>query len=437
MGSSNPKQAGVFRVLHTADWHLGKLLGEHSRDEEHRLFLTFLLEAIREYSVDCLIVAGDVFDSGNPPQSALALYYNFLSSLFRQGHCQVVIVAGNHDSPAQLEAPKRILSALGAHVIGGFPASCQDLLIPFPNSQAPRLLVAAVPFLRDRDLRTGHSGQGAVEIQRELVEGIRNRYREAAETATAGTPGGTPILATGHLTVAGSATSDSERDIHIGGLGIVGADCFSESFAYVALGHLHRPQAAGGRDNIRYSGSPIPLSFSEAGDRKEVRLLDFSEARPLEQSPLFIPDSRKLAQIRSTRSSLELDLKAFQPHPSPLPAWVEVVVEDPVQGENLYDVVRGLVKGREFEVIRVVGKSSNASAGLRAEDKQLQAGIEELLGNPAGVFSKRLDEEAGLNDEEKSDLKTVFAELLTVRDERALERLPTANSDQPKTRGAQ
>src|SRR5439155_6402407 len=94
------KPPGAYRVLHTADWHLGKLLGEHSREEEHRRFLAFLLDAIREHSIDALLIAGDVFDSANPPQRAVAQYYDFLSALFRQGGCSVVIVAGNHDSPA-------------------------------------------------------------------------------------------------------------------------------------------------------------------------------------------------------------------------------------------------------------------------------------------------------------------------------------------------
>src|SRR5260221_4892798 len=100
--TNHAKPPGTYRVLHTADWHLGKMLGEHSRQEEHRHFLAFLLQAIREREVDLLVIAGDVFDSANPPQTAEAQYYDFLSDLFRQGGCSVIIVAGNHDSPAHL-----------------------------------------------------------------------------------------------------------------------------------------------------------------------------------------------------------------------------------------------------------------------------------------------------------------------------------------------
>src|SRR5438874_1538560 len=161
------KPPGGYRVLHSADWHLGKMLGEHSRQEEHQRFFTFLLRAIREQNVDLLVIAGDVFDSANPPQSAVAQYYDFLSALFRQGGCSAVIVAGNHDSPAHLEAPREVLKALGAHVIGSLPQVVEEVLVPLPNADSPQLVVASVPFLRDRDLRTGQSGQSAADIQRE------------------------------------------------------------------------------------------------------------------------------------------------------------------------------------------------------------------------------------------------------------------------------
>ena len=409
------KPSGHFRVLHTADWHLGKMLGEHSREEEHLRFLKFLLEAIQKYSIEVLVIAGDVFDSANPPQSAVAQYYNFLSALFRQGGCSVVIVAGNHDSPAHLEAPRQILNALGAHVVGALSGSRADLLVPLPTPNSPQLVVAAVPFLRDRDLRRGLSGQGAAEIQQELIQGITRCYREVAEAARDWTAKGVPLLATGHLTVAGSQTSDSEREIHIGGLGAVGADCFPEAFSYVALGHLHRAQTAGKRETVCYSGSPIPLSFSEAGDRKELRVLDFAQGRLVQQFALNIPLSRRLTQIRSKRDALEISLKEFQSSSGELPGWVEVVVEDPLAGENISDVVQELVKGRDFEVIRVLGKRETPLSGMSAAGKD--EGIEQLLGDPSKVFAHRLEAEPALSDEDRVALKLVFQELCNLHAE--------------------
>ena len=428
----SPPTNARFRVLHTADWHLGKMLGEQSREEEHRHFLKFLLEAIREQQVDLLVIAGDVFDSANPPQTAEANYYDFLSALFRQGGCSVIIVAGNHDSPAHLEAPRQVLKALGAHVVGAFPPSLAEALIPIPDANDPRLVVAAVPFLRDRDLRIGQSGQSAKEIEENLVRGIQRRYAEVVDAAKPWTDQGIPLLATGHLTVAGSKASDSEREIHVGGLGAVAVDCFPDALSYVALGHLHRPQAAGGRETVRYSGSPIPLSFSEADDRKAVRLLDFVGSDLVGQLHLEIPLARRLIQIRTTRQSLETDLGEYEPPACELMPWVEVVIEDPVAGENLHERVQELAQNRRFEVIRVSCQRAAATLGLTAGDTMDVEGADTLLDQPAEVFARRLAAESSLTDEERSNLTTVFQELLNLHTERPNQDPPVAvGSGQP------
>ena len=410
-----------FRVLHTADWHLGKLLGERSRLEEHRRFLAFLLDRIAALSVNALVIAGDLFDSANPPQSAVAQYYDFLSALFRQGGCSVVVVAGNHDSPAHLEAPRQVLRALRAHVVGVMPDPVEGALIPLPSAENPRLVVAAVPFLRDRDLRQGEPGQGAAEIQRELVAGIKRRYAEAAEASRPWLGRGLPVLATGHLTVVGAVTSDSEREIHIGGQGAVAADCFPEGFAYVALGHLHRPQRVGHSERVRYAGSPIELSFSEAGDAKELRLLDFAEGRLLAQSAVPIPRFRPLAQVNTTAGGIEADLRQFTPPPGELPAWVEVVVTDPPPGENLFDRVQRLVEARNFEVVRVVGRRGNPLEGMTAPAGAEADDLGVLLGNPASIFARRLAAEDGLSEPEREALSGAFRELLDLHETRVRE----------------
>ena len=418
---SYAKAPGAFRLLHTADWHLGKLLGDRPRVEEHRRFLAFLLDRLRALSVDALVVAGDLFDSPNPPQSAVAQYYDFLSALFRQGGCSVVVVAGNHDSPAHIEAPRQVLRTLGAHVAGVIPDRAEETLVPLPSAAAPRLVVAAVPFLRDRDLRRGEPGQGAADIQRELAQGIQRRYAEVAEAARPWLARGVPVLATGHLTVVGGVASESEREIHIGGQGAVGAECFPDAFAYVALGHLHRPQRVGHYEHVRYAGSPLELSFSEAGDAKELRVLDFADGGLLSQASLPVPRFRPLAQVKTTPGSLETDLRRFEPPTGELTAWVEVIVSDPPPGENVYDRVQRLVEGRNFEVVRVVGCRSaplegmSAPAGTEAEDLAV------LLGNPTDIFARRLAAEAGLSESDHKALTSVFGELVNLYDERARE----------------
>ncbi|MDB6037596.1 MAG: Nuclease SbcCD subunit [Verrucomicrobiales bacterium] len=404
-------------MVHSADWHLGKMLGEHGREQEHQQFLAFLLEQIAALSVDVLVIAGDVFDSANPPQSAVSQYYDFLYGLFKQGGCSVVVVAGNHDSPAHLEAPRRLFKALGVHVIGAMPQAALEVLVPLPDANAPRLLVAAVPFLRDRDLRIGQSGQNAAEIQRSLVDGIQRRYDEVIAAAKPWVDGGIPVLGTGHLTVIGAKVSESEREIHVGGLGSVAADCFGAAFDYVALGHLHRPQAAGGREMVRYSGSPIPLSFSEAEDCKALQVIDFVGGKTVGQFALELPLMRRLIQLSASRMTLEAVLGGFRPPPTELSAWVELVIEDPVAGENLYDQVQEMARGRGFEVIRVGGKRVVERSGMTVAGGFDAERITELLAEPASVFAHRLEAEPGLTAEEKVGLTTVFKELLDLHSE--------------------
>jgi len=411
------KAQGTYRVIHTADWHLGKLLGEASRQEEHDRFLQFLLEAIEAHGVDALVIAGDVFDSANPPQRAVSQYYSFLSQLVRIGQCRVIITAGNHDSPGHLDAPRDILRALGAYVIGAMPEPPAEVLIPLPEAGAPQLVVAALPFLRDRDLRTGLSGQTSAEIEQALVNGIRDKYATVATAAQSYMDQGIPVMATGHLTVLGSKVSNSERDIHVGGLGTVGTDVFPDAFAYVALGHLHRAQQAGNRKEIRYAGSPIPLSFSEAEDRKSVRLLDFAEGTLRHQTCLPIPLTRQLKQITTRRGELERSLAAFEPEPSEFPAWVELIVEDPILGDDFPERARALAQERPFEIIRFIGRPASPTHDPHTGDLTDASDIDQLLDNPVEVFERRLKEEFNLDDTEKEALRTAFRELVSLTTE--------------------
>jgi len=414
--SSTGKPANAYRVLHSADWHLGKMLGDKSREEEHQHFLTFLLDQIDQLSVDALIIAGDIFDSANPPQSAMKQYYNFLSELLQKKTCAVVMVAGNHDSPANLEAPRDLLRALGAHVVGTLPGECEELLVPLPNADVPQLVVAAMPYLRDRDLRVGQSGQDMRGIQQALIQGIKDRYEEIEKAAQCWKDCGVPVLVTGHLTVAGASKSESEREIHIGGLGAVESGCFPESFDYVALGHLHRPQMAG-TEHIRYSGSPLPLSFSEANDEKEMRLLDFAEGKLISQSALLIPFTRRLMQLHCTRDTLETAMKDFAPAECTLPAWVEVTVKDAAPGDNLFETVQELARERKFEVI-AVNRGPNVFTGSMSSGEEGCADVEKQLEDPKVVFAHRLEADERYTDEERKALEAAFAQLCELHAER-------------------
>jgi exonuclease SbcD len=402
------KPVGCYRLLHTADWHLGKLLNDQSRDDEHTQFLDWLLEVVKERQVDAIILAGDVFDSANPPQSALARYYDFVSALYRQGGCTLAIISGNHDSAAQLEAPRQALHALNVHVTGFLAENPQERILLLPDESNPRVGIAMLPFLRDRDLRVGKAGEAADEIRAQVLAGIKSRYEEAAKATQDLT---CPVIATGHLTVVGASTSDSERDIHIGGLGAVTSDSFPEAFCYVALGHLHRPQATDGAGRVRYAGSPIALSFSEAEDAKEVRILDLTDAGP-DHFGVPIPVFRKLAQVRTTQAGLEQALGGYDAEAGKLRPWLEVIVEDASLEDDLIERVRSLSEGKAFDVLKVLRGKSAPISGMTVGEATDDEAIESLLDQPVRVFEHLLGEHEITKDEEIESLKTAFAVLV-------------------------
>jgi exonuclease SbcD len=400
------KPANAYRVIHTADWHLGKLLNDQSRDGEHERFFSWLLELADKAGADAIIVAGDVFDSANPPQSAQSRYYDFVSALHKRSGCALVLIAGNHDSAALLEAPKQVLRALNVHIAGHLGEEPASRLLPLPSAEAPRVVVALLPFLRDRDLRTARAGETAEDIRSQVIDGIKTRYEETAAAAAQGIP----LLATGHLTVDGTRTSDSERDIHIGGLGAVAPGIFPAAFGYVALGHLHRPQEARGHAHIRYAGSPIALSFSESEDTKEIRLLDIADGE-ITQYAVPVPVFRRLAQLRTTRADLARDVSAFAPSGGEFPTWVEVIVEDARPGDDLVELVRTAAQGKDFEVLKVVRGRTVAPAGLTAGEATDDEALDGLLENPSRVFEHLLEEQEGLAVEDAEKLKIAFEEL--------------------------
>ena len=215
----------------------------------------------------------------------------------------------------------------------------------------------------------------------------------------------------GHLTVTGSRTSDAEREIHIGGLGSVTADIFPKEFSYVALGHLHRPQAAGATSHVRYSGSPIPLSFSEHTDEKEVRILDV-DTKGITHHGLRIPLFRDLSQIRTTVAALENDLKGFLPKEGVLKAWVEVVVEDASLQDDLNEYVQNLTENAAFDVLKVLRGRTQTLVGPTAGEVTDDEAIDDLLSDQKKVFDLMLSQKTGLSEEELGDLRRAFSTLL-------------------------
>jgi exonuclease SbcD len=404
------KPADAFRVLHTADWHLGKMLNEQSREEEQKRFLDWLLKQVVELEVDVVLVAGDIFDTANPPQSAEALYYDFVAALHGSTAASLVLIGGNHDSANQLEAPKRVLKSLRTHVHGAVAEDPADRLLLLPSGEAPKVAIAMIPFLREKDIRMGRSGDTEAAVRKEIIAGIARVYEETANAAKEAKIT-CPIVATGHLTVAGSSSSDSERDIHVGGLGAVDSTVFPDAFAYVALGHLHRPQSTDKAGRVRYSGSPITLSFSEVHDKKEVRLLDVN-GHGVTQSSVPIPVFRQLIQLKTSLATLESDLAAqAKVHSGELTTWVEVVLSGHTGLNDANSQVRTLAHGQPFEVLKVMLADTPRLNGAGV-GQEVDAHLEGMLDNPHEVFDHLLKQHADIPEEEKASLRLAFRKIV-------------------------
>lgn len=317
-----------MRILHTADWHLGKKFDTLDRSQEFDLFLEWLITAIQLHQVDTLLLAGDVFDTGSPSNQAQKQYFDFIKRLTKTCCQQMVVIGGNHDAVSTLHAPKSLLEICNVQVVGGVPEHQQEQLIPLLDEAGKIVaVIAAVPFLRDKDIRLSVAGENNAERMQRISEGIANHYQSLVPLLEAHIANGIPIIATGHLFAAGGLVSDSEKEIHVGSLGQFNAHLFPKEYQYIALGHLHKPQTVAGLTHIRYSGSPIPLSFSEAGDQKVAVLIDIFNQQPLQITEIPIPVFRPLFRVKGTLEEVIQQLKKVTPPDSaPLPPWVEVQV---------------------------------------------------------------------------------------------------------------
>lgn len=318
-----------MRILHTSDWHLGQKLFNQDRQAEHELALDWLLDLIRQEAVDCLLVAGDIFDIANPPNQARELYYDFLRKL-RDTPCRhVVITGGNHDSPSMLNAPKELLRMLQIQIVGAATDPITEELIELRNSSGElEAVVAAVPFLRDRDLRYHQIGTSFQERQQQLQQGLQAHYQRLATEMEQRNYGTIPMIAMGHLYASGAESAARQDNIYLGSRENMRADQFPDTYDYVALGHIHRAQAIGAQAHIRYSGSLIPLDLSETSDEKSVCLLEFVGKTIQGVRLLPVPTFRRLKRIRGPLEKVEATLERFlAKEREGLPPWLELMVE--------------------------------------------------------------------------------------------------------------
>ena len=421
-----------MRLLHTADWHLGHRLYDRRRTAEHRRFLDWLLATVRERAVDVLIVAGDVFDTMNPANEATTLYYDFLGRLRDTGCRAAIIVGGNHDSPSLLDAPRAVLSHMAVHVVGAARPAVADRLITVADAAgAPALHVAAVPFLRDRDLQaSGAGGETAGDRVGRIQAAIRNHYAEIADHLNAHPPAA-PVVATGHLYASGSADADDRRsNIYLADRNNIRPGDFPDVFDYVALGHIHQPQRVGSSDRIRYCGSPVPLTFGEARRAPTVCLVELDGAGlPPRVEQLAVPVSRPLIRVRGEvdevrRGLRDLVAEQRRKRPTGLRPWLEVRIVTPHHIPQLSEELLALLapterekEAREGYLPRLLALRTERPAGSAtpAEGEPADDAPAEELGElrPEEVFRRLCHGSA--TEEERADYPELLASFRELR----------------------
>lgn len=397
-----------MRILHTSDWHLGQHFMGKSRQAEHQALIDWLLIQVEEHAVDAVLIAGDIFDTGSPPSYARELYSQLVVRLHGAG-VALLLLGGNHDSVATLGESRALLECLSATVIGAADdLRAQVVVLPRRGGQGVAgCVVCAIPFIRPRDVLQSQPGQSAEDKQQSLQIAIQAHYAAVFDAASlhrtaleAALGHKLPLIATGHLTTVGASTSESVREIYVGALNAFPTSAFP-AVDYIALGHIHQPQKVGGFNHIRYCGSPIPLSFDEVRQQKEVLLVDLDANGLQTITPLPVPRFQALVSVSGNLLALAEKIRAAAADGMPeRPVWLEVTVAEDDYLADLPVRIEAMTQGLPVEVLRIRRQRGNTAATLAAAASET---LDEL--SPHDVFTRRLDQE-----ELADDLKLAMVE---------------------------
>jgi len=397
-----------MRILHTSDWHLGHRLHEQSQQEEQKSFLEWIENFINENKIDVLLIAGDIFDTGFPSTQSQKMYYDFLIKIKSSNCKHVVITGGNHDAPGTINAPKQLLDTLSIKVIGKATDNIEDEIFEL-TIEDEKVIICAVPYLRDQDIRRAVAGESFDDINQKYKHALINHYNNIYSTAKEMYGDKTPIFAMGHLFAIGGSTTESEQQIYVGGLGDIGAEDFPE-FDYIALGHLHRHQKVGGKNHIRYSGSPNTLSFSEINYDKKIIVID-TDANNIESiSEFTIPKFRDILRVTGDIENCITELQIISNKDlSPTP-WVEIVLDNKSGITTGASEINEASANMNLKVLKVTLKDDIKYEGIKSLAEK-HKNVKEL--SPIDVFKRKCEEnEFDLN--ENKEILDAFNEILQI-----------------------
>jgi len=395
-----------MRLFHTSDWHLGQNLHGQDRDFEHACFLAWLLTQLSEQQPDVLLIAGDIFDTVNPPVKAQERLYDFIVSAHeQQPKLTIVMIAGNHDSGSRIELPAPLMRRLRTHALGRVlwlddgQLDAERLLIPLPDASGETAAwCLALPFLRPAEVTGAHLGD-------DYLRGIGQVHEWLIAAANAKRTPGQALIAISHAHMAGGSVSeDSERSLIIGNAEALPASLFGPSISYVALGHLHKPQRVNGEERIRYCGSPIPLSFSEIGYQHQILDVTLEGETLVSVEPRLIPRAVNLQRIGPLPLADILTQLADLPDTDLLAdtqrqPWLEVRVKLDEPQPDLRQQIETALQGKSVRLVRI--SAEYAGSGSRASDDDARL-IELDQLTPQELFSRAWQDNYGSEADEQT-----------------------------------
>ena len=393
-----------MKILHTSDWHIGRRLKEHDRFDEFRKFFAWLEDLINCEKIDVLLVAGDVFDNTTPSVQSQDIYYNFLSRLARSSCRHTVIISGNHDSPAFIDAPSELLALNNIHVIGQACENPEDEIITlYDANNNPELIICAVPYLRDRDVRTSDNDNN--NLDQALRDGINHHYERVF--AGISNPSGLPVIAMAHLFIHNGRVVQGEgiRSLYVGTALEVESSIFPDYVTYTALGHLHSAQRAG-RENIRYSGSPIAMTFGECETQKSVTVIELEDGKALTRE-IPVPVFQRLERISGDMNHIISEIRTLALADESI--WLEITYTGQEFIGDLQERLAGVMK--EFPKLEILSIYNEGGRALEAQntDNTIPEGLEKIT--PMQMLEMCFDENKTPKGQRKT-LMTLYQEIL-------------------------
>lgn len=397
----------MIKILHTSDWHLGRSLYDFPRYQEFQKFLDFLYGVLKKHQIEILLICGDIFDTQLASNKAQELYYNFLNKAQSLKSLEnIVIIGGNHDSPAFLKAARQILKNLKIEIVSSFTGNIEDEVLTLCDKQGkPKLIVGAVPFLRNRDVREASFCEELEQRNLNLRQGMAAHYRDVGnlcqKAARIADPP-LPIIGTGHLALSSMLrnSKNNEENIFIGTLDMFDAQIIPACFAYTALGHIHKPIRIS--DTIRYCGSPLQLNFNEADSSKYLNLIELTDKAKVTQ--IEVPIFQKIKSLLGDEQTLLSELKEL------ISSNESFLVELNYNGNHpigtLYDNAHELCENTQVKILVI------RDLNIRAKSLTPQYAGELLSEISVQEVFDRCLKEHNICDDEIAEYQNTFKELL-------------------------